>query len=248
MILDVLEKRFPEAVLRVPVRDQVSEYFTRWPKDTIQSFRKSVAIADSAVARHIATGLGISDFCVSPLCEGGLFIRVDDILIVSSAARKIRDIGKIRGQYELRFIPHPFTSALYRAQHEPNPFGKTHIDLDCCVLRSASGQALLMVSRLYGRVYSRAIKALSEVLRAVTYVVSDQETRRRALNLVALSPCEVIMPSGCPRLKSFLEEHLGRQHVICAQINEYFGYNGGSGGLGCMSSVIEGFHCTNRPS
>jgi hypothetical protein len=243
MILDALERHYPEAVLRVPVRDRASEYSTRWPKDTIQSFKTFVAIADSEVARHIAVALGISNFCISELCEGGLFIRVDDTVIASSATRKAPDIEAIRRHHKLRFIPHPFTSSLYRAQHEPSPFGKTHIDLDCCLLRSASGQILFLVSALYWRVYRSTIMALSEDLRAITYVVSDQETQKRVINLVALSPSEVIIPTGCPRVKSFLEEHLGRRRVICAPINEDFAYNGGIGGFGCMSSVIEGFHC-----
>ena len=232
-------------VLRIRAPRERDAYYLRWPKDGIQSYTRFVAIADSPVTRRLARSLGIADAVISPLCEGGLFLRSAETLVRSSAARmSLRDI---QPHYQVETLPHPYTAIAYRRQYPPNALGgKSHIDLDCTLVPTGTRRPLLLVGDLYYRTYESAVCSVAGRIGALVYVVPAKEVDRRVLNLIVLPPHNVIIPSGCPLTRKLLEKHLGREHVITIRIDEHFDYNGGIGGLGCMSSIIDPSHCGRK--
>lgn len=238
-VVDAVEHARAGAVLRVQVDDAIDEYCIHWPKDVVQGFRSFLAVARCPVGRRIAARLGARSVRESSLAEGGLMIRAGRELLVSSAGKRHLDLDLVSKDYRVHVLPHPFTSKAYRAEHEPSPFGKTHIDLDCSVVGSESGAPLLLVGELYHRVYGRRVRAVASALRATIHVVPREEVERRALNLLWLPPADVVVAAGCPSTRAALEDHLGREHVVCVRLDRAFRYHQGAGGLGCMSSVID---------
>lgn len=238
-IVDEFEARRPEWLLRVPVHDECDRYFVHWPKDGLQTYRHFTAVAPIAAARHVAEALGLLRISVSGLCEGGLFVRSADLIVASSAARSINDLRRLRQDYRLFFLPQPFSSPSYRLRHPASQDGKTHLDLDFNLVRSVAGTVALLVGTLYYAVYRDRVRALAERLDARLHVVPFNEVERRALNLVALPNGEVVIPGECTSTRQFLRCFLGADRVLEAPIVREFGFNGGRGGLACMSSLLE---------
>lgn len=222
-IASLAERRRPGSVLRVQTAHGEDGYFLRWPKDGLQSHPRFVAIADSAVMRRVCRQLRIRNAIVSPLCEGGLFVRSGRMLLVSSALRGQR--RELRRHYDVSVLPH-----------------RSHIDLDCGLVHTRSGRPLLLVGERYYETCTDAIRSVAASASAIMQVIPWKESARRALNFVFLPPGDVLIPARCPVTRRVLEAHLGRDHVITVGIDDDFNYNGGRGGLGCMSSVVDAAH------
>lgn len=224
-----LEQLDNSSVLRIPARNHVEAYRLRWPKDVVQAYEGSVAVARSAAARQIAQRCGAQKVLVSPWCEGGMVVKVGQALLVSSALLAKPDLPPAPGSYRVISIPAP----LGRARRGP-----AHIDLDCAVARTLSGSALLLVSPRLMEIGSADVEAASRVLGAELFVAPLNEVRRRALNFVYLHPGSVLMPAGCLQTQTFLASRLGVENVLTVRIDRSFNYNGGFGGLGCMSTFL----------
>lgn len=230
-IAEIVERERAGSVLRVQAPAGPGGYFLRWPKDGLQSHPGFVAVADSPVMRRVCRKLGIRNAVVSPLCEGGLFVRSGRMLLLSSASRAQRRL--LRRHYDVTVIPH-----------------RSHIDLDCALVHTRAGKPLLLAGERYYESCTEAIRSVAASSGAIVHVVPWKESERRVLNLVLLPPGDVLIPAGCPSTRGVLEKHLGRDHVVPVRIDGDFNYNGGYGGLGCMSSVLDADHAeaVTRPA
>lgn len=233
-----VERLVPAALFPLRIDDPREEYHLRWPKDAVQDFTTAQAVAETPVARRIARRLRLHSALPSGLCEGGLMARAGDVILASSAMPR-HLLGELPGHLRCFLLPEPFESGEYRQMHGPAHCRKTHLDLDVGLLRSHRGEYLLLVAELYRRVYRKEVEDVTTRLNASVFVVPQDEVRDRALNCVFLPPGDVLVPSACLQTRRFLAHHLGRRHVIPVRIDRWFNYNGGHGGLGCMSTVIQ---------
>jgi hypothetical protein len=229
----------PRAMLRIPVRSRADAYYLRWPKDGLQSFAAGVAIGKERVLAEICVRIGAIKTVYSAWCEGGLFSRTQEAILASSAARHARRRSKVVAGYSIHRVPQPSATHGYRDRCGLDAHGKTHIDLDCCLLQAPSGERLLILGEPYLQAYRRQIHVAATALAALVHVIPEREVTRRALNLISLPPNATIIPSHCPYMRGVLQEHFGLSGVVVAKIDRDFNYNNGIGGLGCMSSVIE---------
>lgn len=236
-ILQRVELARADAVLRVQVRSKHDQYFLRWPKDGIQCFGKFVAVANAPVMRRVARALGIAQPLQSRLCEGGLMLRIGDVLIQSAAAQR-RVHRELSDRYRMLVLPSPSYSPNYRRQHPLAPTRNPHLDLDCAVVENSYGTRHFLVSELYFGAHRAAVRRVADTIGAQIYVAPVREVDQRVLNLVTLPGGDVLIPANCTQTQEFLESALGKAHVIAVSIDEDFNYNGGIGGLGCMCSVV----------
>ena len=239
-VLQDVEARHPGSVLLLTLSSSADEYAIRWPRDCLHQIGGFVALAEGTVPDQIVRLLGIQPARISPLCEGGLFLQMGDVLLSSSAVPQCAELKSIRRALKTHDIPHPYTSSRYWLDCDPGLPELTHIDLDCSLLRASSGQLLLLVGERYYQAYENEVRVVCEALNACLLVVPQEEVELRMLNLIHLPPLDVILPAGSVVVREFLRRHIGEEHLIEVKIDEHFGYNGGLGGLRCMSSVLMG--------
>jgi hypothetical protein len=225
-LADAVEAARPGSTLRVPVHTAADEYDIMWPRDGIQRYGDLVAIAGGGVERSIAAQLGFAAPRLSVLAEGGLVLRAGPQLVVSSALGPFAD--------ELRLL-HDH----YRLHCLPAPRERTHLDLDLGLSESSTGRPLLLVGEPYRCAHAQALDAVAAALAAEQVIVPRREVEARALNFIELGNGDVVMPAGCPRTERALAERKRPGQVLTVEIVACFGYNGGDGGLRCMSTVLD---------
>ncbi|MGO7482958.1 hypothetical protein ACCT28_17260 [Rhizobium ruizarguesonis] len=231
----LFEKEAPRHVRWVETITERDAYFVLWPKDGFCDWGSFIAAADTPGFSAFAGTFG-SPVRVDPaLSEGGMFARVANTVLVSSA---VQDQVALPTDLRVIRLPHPYSSDLYR-RHQPEHQPLTHLDLDVALVPCA-GSTLLIVSKRYLESYRGSITSAAECLGLELVEVSQDEANKRGLNLVALSERAVLVPAGCPQLSGLLADRLGSESVIQVQIDDIFNYNGGRGGLGCMSNVVRG--------
>jgi hypothetical protein len=162
-----------------------------------------------------------------------MFVRTGDCVLISSALP-----NRVALPADLRVIrlPHPYSSDLYR-RHQPEHHPLTHLDLDVALVPCAE-TSLLLVSERYRGSYRGSVAEAADHLGLEVVEISQDEVDKRGLNLVVLSEQAVLLPAGCPQLSGLLADRLGSERIIEIQIDDVFNYNGGRGGLGCMSNVV----------
>jgi N-dimethylarginine dimethylaminohydrolase len=62
---------------------------------------------------------------------------------------------------------------------------------------------------------------------------SDENRRRRGMNIVVLRPNTVLMPAGCPELRARFEDHGLTVHALAVDAHVQ-----AAGALGCMTAII----------
>ncbi|HEX5717762.1 MAG TPA: hypothetical protein VF179_16505 [Thermoanaerobaculia bacterium] len=235
-IARLVEEQEPSAIRWLDIRSDRDAYYLLWPRDGLQDWLQFAAVAPEPSMAALAASFGIASPRVSPLCEGGLFVRSGEQVLVSSALAEGAE-ADLPSQVLCAIIPHPFASDLYRRE-QPSDVALTHIDFDCCLVRSPDGTPWCLVSDRYHRAYRPRFERAAERLGLHVFVAPQDEVMRRGLNLVALSPRAVLAPAGCPQILAFLSDLLGTEAVIALSIDETFNYNGGRGGLACMSTLV----------
>jgi len=238
MVLNMLEKERTGAVLRLEIAEESEEYFMRWPKDGLQLFENFTAIADSPIINSLVNQLGLKNTISSDLREGGLMVQLGKIILLSSAIKHPKELDKIKSDYRIFNIPEPFANIAYRKAHPDSAFGKTHIDLDCNIVLTAKNEFLFLVSELYYKVYTDIIDQISEAIKASIFVVPQEEVNKRVLNLISFPLGGVVMPDNCPVTANYLLKNLEKETIYQVHIDDYFNYNSGIGGLGCMSNIL----------
>jgi hypothetical protein len=229
----LLEKEAPRHVRWVETVTERDAYFTLWPKDGFCDWDTFVAVADTPGFAAFAATFGKLARADTALSEGGMFLRTGDRVLVSSAVP-----NQVSLPDDLRIVrlPHPYSSDLYR-RHQPEYHPLTHLDLDVALV-SCEETPLLLVSERYHSSYRGFVLEAANRLGLEVVEIPQGEADQRGLNLVVLSEQAVLLPAGCPQLAGFLADRLGSESIIEIQIDDVFGYNGGRGGLGCMSNVV----------
>lgn len=239
-VTEMVEEERPGSVVFVTVNDEAQHYDMMWPQDALQTYGRRVVGAGSAVVRQLAFGCGLPDPVRSVLAEGGLVLKVDNRLFISSRIVGFKtDLALVQGDYHLSFLPYPTTSPRYRREDARDRSDVTHIDLDVAVLRDKDGRLAFLIGEAYHETYRDEVCALTDELEADRFVVPEEEVRRRACNLVDLPGGDVLVPADCPETCQFLEARRGAEHVLAVAVDPLFGYNGGRGGLRCMSTLLE---------
>jgi N-dimethylarginine dimethylaminohydrolase len=85
-----------------------------------------------------------------------------------------------------------------------------------------------------GRLPEEAVEYLEACGYTVVFPPDEEELCAMGMNLVTLGPRRVLMPSGCPRTQSFLEE--AGVDCCCVPIDELAK---GAGGIGCLTGVLQ---------
>ncbi|MHC2255732.1 hypothetical protein ACVILK_005424 [Bradyrhizobium embrapense] len=229
----LLEQEAPGYVRRVETATERDAYFVLWPKDGFCDWGAFVAVADAPWLAAFAATFGKPLCFDAALSEGGMFVRTGDRALISSALPNCialpPDLRVIR-------LPHPYSSDRYR-RHQPEHHPLTHLDLDVALVPCAK-TPLLLVSERYRNSYWEFIAEAADYLGLEVVEISQEEANKRGLNLVVLSERAVLLPAGCPQLSGLLADRLGSESIIEIQIDDVFNYNGGRGGLGCMSNVV----------
>jgi N-dimethylarginine dimethylaminohydrolase len=112
--------------------------------------------------------------------------------------------------------------------HLQIPYGYAHIDSIVSFVDRKT--AIIDPSRIPWDVWN----ALKEMGVKILEAPSPEETQNLALNLVALAPGHVLMASGNPQTKKFLEKH--KIQVSEINISELFK---GWGSIHCMTAVLK---------
>jgi hypothetical protein len=229
----LLESEAPGHVRWVDTATERDAYFILWPKDGFCDWGAYIAVADSPGARSFAARLGRPVRVDAALSEGGMFVRAGDRALVSSA---FPEAGELPPGTRAVRLPYPYSSDLYR-RHQPEYHPLTHLDLDLALVPCA-GDTLLLVSERYRSAYRSVVLEAARQFALEVTVVPQIEADARGLNLIVLSDEAVLLPAGCPHLSGVLADRLGAESIVEIQIDDVFNYNGGRGGLGCMSSVV----------
>jgi len=230
----LLREEAPDHVRRVETATERDAYFVLWPKDGFCDWGAFIAVADAPGLGVFASTLGKPTRADAALSEGGMFVRVGDRALISSALPD--GIALPPSSRGIR-LPHPYSSDRYR-RHQPEHHPLTHLDLDLALVPCA-GSALLLVSERYRGAYRGAVAEAAEQFGLEIVEISQEEADNRGLNLVVLSEQAVLLPAGCPQLSGILADRLGPESIIEIRIDDVFNYNGGRGGLGCMSTVVQ---------
>ena len=186
-----LEEQEPTSVCWLDVRDDHDAYYVLWPRDGLQDWLQFAAVSAAPCMKALAATFGIKPIVASPLCEGGLFVRSCDRVLVSSALVN-GAITELPSQVRYAMIPHPFASDLYRRE-QPSHVVLTHIDFDCCLVEAPDGTLWCMVSDRYWRAYRRLFERAAQHLGLSVFVAPQDEVMRRGLNAVALSSRAVLI-------------------------------------------------------
>lgn len=232
----LLEKEAPDNVLWLEAQTERDAYFLLWPKDSFCDWNDFIAVTDAPGISAFVASMGKPTRVDTILCEGGMFVRSGDCVLVSSDIPQNTEIPP--GLHSVR-LPHPYSSDLYR-RHQPEIFPLTHLDIDLALVPLGDDRLLLAGER-YLDSYPSFVTDAALRLGLEVVEIPQEEVDRRGLNLVVLSERAVLLPANCPQLSRILTERLGSNSVVELQIDEIFGYNGGRGGLGCMSNLVRKF-------
>jgi hypothetical protein len=229
----LLEKEAPGYVRWVETATERDAYFVLWPKDGFCDWGAFIAVADAPGFAAFAATFGKPARSDAALSEGGMFVRTGHYALISSA---VPDRVALPADLRVIRLPHPYSSDRYR-RHQPEHHPLTHLDLDLALIPCAQ-TPLLLVSERYHFSYRDSVARAADHLGLEVVEIPQDEADKRGLNLVVLSKRAVLLPAGCPHLSGLLADRLGSHSVIEIQIDDTFNYNGGRGGLGCMSNVV----------
>jgi hypothetical protein len=228
-----LEQESPGKVCWVQSRSERDAYHVLWPRDALCDWDTFIAVADAPGLHAFAATLDRPLRLGSPLCEGGIFVRAGHCVLVSDVCSPSVELPRALLSFR---ISHPYRSDRYR-RHQPEHEPLTHLDLDLALIPH-SGATMLLVGERYNRAYPEEVALAAEQFQAELVEVGQREVDRRGLNLVVLSERAVLLPSGCPQVRGQLAEVLGPESVLELPVDDTFNYNGGRGGLRCMSAVV----------
>lgn len=232
-VLGILEKQRRKAVIRLTIKNEEEYYFLQWPKDGIQIFKSFTAITNSNLMKELSEKIESKNVTISDLCEGGLMVRFRSIILLSSAGSELRELEFIREHYNTFILPEPISKNEYQNRDQ-----RTHIDLDCALVIGSKNKLIFLVSEFYYKKFNNEVEQVCKSINSSLFVVPQREAENRLLNLISFPFGGVIIPSDCPISKDFLLKHLEPNNVYEAKIDEFFNYNLGNGGLGCMSNII----------
>ena len=230
---EILEQETSRHVRRLDIATERDAYFMLWPKDGFCDWGTFVAVGNAPGLAAFVASFGKPTYTDEALSEGGMFVRSGVRVLVSSA---LPSWAALPTDQRIVRLPHPYSSDLYR-RHQPEHQPLTHLDLDVALVPCGKNP-LLLVSERYLHSYRSSVAAAAECLGLDVIEIPQAEAAKRGLNLVVLSEQAVLLPAGCRQLSGLLVERLGKESVIEVLIDDDFNYNGGRGGLGCMSNVV----------
>ena len=178
----------------------------------------------------------------SRLGEGGLVVRDKNTLVVSEIIKDDPYITELKKSgYQIYFLPSTgdkYDSLDFRMNVN------NHIDTEFNFVYNKEDIPIVCVNEAYYQRFKSEVDGFINKFngnKEKMYIIPEdsQERISLAVNFIKLPEHCVVIPSKCPELQSFFEEHLGKESVITFDVNKLLDYHGDGGGLRCMSNLIE---------
>ena len=245
--IEDFEKLRPDAVIRLNVKSRRDTLATIWPRDVFQVYGDLVISTPGyeEKTREILLQLGVKleglKILSSNLGQGGYVVRDKNILILSSKVLEDPEIPHLKNKgYTIYFLPVPSEedkdSDLVRRMSL-----NYHIDTEFNLVFSPDGNALICVNGGYYSRFQEQVDSIVEAINGKMYIIPEDsvDAMKKATNFIKLPNGKVMLPNYCSATQKFLEEGLGKNNVLVAEIDPATEYSGVGGGLRCMSNLIE---------